>query len=112
MEKKPKFEVLILDEAQNFIDSQSEKVRYKIQFNINLSRYENNSELFKKLNDNIWEFRTRFNGMAYRLFAFWDKNKQAMVIATHGIVKKTQKTPSKEIRKAEEIMKKYYEENQ
>ena len=112
MEKKPKFEVLILDEAQSFIDAQSEKVRYKIQFNINVSRYENNSELFKKLNDNIWEFRTRFNGMAYRLFAFWDKTKQAMVIATHGIVKKTQKTPSKEIRKAEEIMKKYYEENQ
>lgn len=30
-------------------------------------------------------------------------------IATHGIVKKTQKTPPKEIAKAEEIKKKYFE---
>ena len=111
MELKPRFSIIILEEAQNFINSQDEKVRYKIQFNINISRYEINNELFKKLNSNIWEFRTRFNGISYRLFAFWDKNKQSMVIATHGIIKKTQKTPSKEIRKAEEIMKKYYEEN-
>jgi phage-related protein len=30
-----------------------------------------------------------------------------MVISTHGIVKKTQKTPPKEIEKAEEIRKQY-----
>ena len=30
------------------------------------------------------------------------------VIATHGIVKKTQRTPIKEIRKAEEIRKEYF----
>ena len=42
------------------------------------------------------------------LFAFWDNEEKAIVIATHGIVKKTQKTPSKEIKKAEEIMKLYY----
>lgn len=66
--------------------------------------------LEKKLNENIWEFRTRFNGMAYRLFAFWDREEKAMVIATHGIIKKTQKTPSKEIKKAEEIMKLYYKQ--
>lgn len=59
---------------------------------------------------NIWEFRTRYNGMAYRLFAFWDKDIRAMVIATHGLIKKTQKTPQNEIRKAEAIMKAYYEQ--
>lgn len=64
----------------------------------------------KKLNDEIWEFRTRFNGMAYRMFAFWDKDKRAMVVATHSLVKKTQKTPPNEIRKAEAIMKTYYEQ--
>lgn len=31
-----------------------------------------------------------------------------MVIVTHGIVKKTQKTPSKEIAKAEEVRKEYF----
>lgn len=48
--------------------------------------------------------------MAYRLFAFWDKDIRAMVIATHGLIKKTQKTPQNEIRKAEAIMKAYYEQ--
>ncbi|WP_245942064.1 type II toxin-antitoxin system RelE/ParE family toxin [Algoriphagus chordae] len=50
-----------------------------------------------------------YNGKAYRLFSFWDKvdGKDIIVVATHGILKKTQKTPSKEIRKAEEIRKGY-----
>ena len=33
-----------------------------------------------------------------------------MVVATHGLEKKTQKTPGKEIKKAEAIMKAYYEQ--
>ena len=43
--------------------------------------------------------------------AFWDKedNQQALVIATHGIIKKTDKTPEKEIEKAEQIRLKYFE---
>ncbi len=77
-----------------------------------VAQHENDPELFKKLNDEIWEFRTRFNGMAYRLFAFWDKDLRAMVVATHGLIKKTQKTPPGEIRKAEAIMKAYYEQRQ
>lgn len=51
---------------------------------------------------------TLYNKKAYRLFAFWDKDKEAFVVATHGIVKKTQKTPLKEILKAEEIRKEYF----
>lgn len=67
-------------------------------------------ELFKKLeNSEIWEFRTLFNGNCYRLFSFWDTETDTLVIATHGIVKKSQKTPPKEITKAEEIRKKYFE---
>lgn len=75
-----------------------------------VAQHDNDPELFEKLNENIWEFRTRYNGMAYRLFAFWDKDIRAMVIATHGLIKKTQKTPQNEIRKAEAIMKAYYEQ--
>ena len=40
--------------------------------------------------------------------AFWDTEEETLVIATHGIVKKTQKTPLKEITKAEEIRKEYF----
>jgi phage-related protein len=63
------------------------------------------------LNNFIWEFRTLYNSKSYRLFAFWDKTQEqeTLVIATHGILKKTQKTPTKEIKKAEEIRKGYLE---
>lgn len=66
-------------------------------------------ELFKKLESSeIWEFRTLFNGTCYRLFAFWDTEIEALIVATHGIVKKTQKTPKREIEKAEKLMKEYF----
>ena len=66
-------------------------------------------ELFKKLeNSEIWELRTLFNGICYRLFAFWDHEINVLVMVTHGIVKKTQKTPKKEIEKAERIRQEYF----
>lgn len=68
-------------------------------------------ELFKKLDDtDIWEFRTFYNKIKYRLLALGDKDNgtNTPVIATHGFIKKTQKTPSKEIAKAEEIRKEYF----
>ena len=43
------------------------------------------------------------------MFAFWDKDINTLVVATHGIVKKTQKTPKSEITKAEGIRKLYFE---
>ncbi len=68
-------------------------------------------KLFKKLeNSNIWEFRTMYNGNCYRLFSFWDTEIETLVIATHGIVKKTQKTPAKEIAKAEDMRREYFEQ--
>lgn len=92
-----------------FLESQNEKIKKKIVSNIDKSRYEWNNELFKKLeNTEIWEFRTKYNGKAYRLFSFWDKGRKSLVVATHGFIKKSQKTPAKEIHKAEEIMKLYY----
>jgi len=36
---------------------------------------------------------------AYRIFSFWDKRN--LIVLTHGIIKKSQKTPSKEIKLAE-----------
>lgn len=68
-----------------------------------------NTKFFKKLNNDIWEFRVRFSNQQIRLLAFWDKRKKenTLVIATNGFIKKTQKTPQKEISKAEQIMKQY-----
>lgn len=65
--------------------------------------------LFKKIKGtDIWEFRTEFESNAYRLLAFYDKKSKSLIVATHGFIKKTQKTPQKEIDKAEQIMRNYY----
>ncbi|WP_312324505.1 type II toxin-antitoxin system RelE/ParE family toxin [Soonwooa sp.] len=104
---KNNFEVELLPEAQKFLNELDEKVRDKIYFNIRKSQITNDKEVFKKLNDTIWEFRTLYNSNSYRLFAFWDDYQNSMVLATHGILKKTQKTPKKEIEKATEIKKQY-----
>ena len=104
-----KFEVELLPEAVEFLENIDHKAREKVYYNIKKAQFVNNNELFKKLNEFIWEFRTLYNGNAYRLFSFWDdvEGKETLVVATHGILKKTQKTPSKEIKRAEEIRKQY-----
>ncbi|MBO4850519.1 MAG: type II toxin-antitoxin system RelE/ParE family toxin [Prevotella sp.] len=105
------FEFVMLEEAKNFILGLQESARKKVLYNVQrIAKGERNAELFKKLeNTDIWEFRTLFNGMHYRLFAFWDTEDGTLVIATHGIIKKTQKTPKKDISKAIEIRKLYFE---
>ena len=86
------------------------KAQQKIYYNIfKVEEGVMKVDIFKKLeNTNIWEFRTLYNGICYRLFSFWDTEEETLVIATHGIIKKTQKTPLKEIAKAEEIRKEYF----
>jgi phage-related protein len=110
---KAHFEIELLPDAVQFLDHLDEKTRDKIYYNIRKSQFVNDNELFKKLNDFIWEFRTLYNGKAYRLFAFWDKmdGKETLVVATQGILKKTQKTPTKDIKKAEEIRRQYLNQN-
>lgn len=105
-----KVKIAFMEMARDFISSLPEKAQKKITYNLlKVEGGEMDKELFKKLeNSEIWELRTLFNGICYRLFAFWDTEIEALVIATHGIVKKTQKTPSKEIEKAEALRKEYF----
>lgn len=107
---KGRFKVQFLIEAAEFIDKLDEKARDKIIYNIQKARIVNDNELFKKLNGEIWEFRTLYNKTHYRLFAFWDKtdNADTVVISSHGIIKKTDKTPKNEIEKAENIRIQYF----
>lgn len=108
MEKK-KVNILLTDEAKAFVLSLPEKAQKKVTYNIlRIEGGEIDKELFKKLNEDIWEIRSSFNGMCYRLLAFWDKDKKSLIIATHGFVKKTWKVPQKEIARAEAIMKEYF----
>lgn len=106
-----KFEVVFLTEAREFLLAIDGKSRDKVIFNIDKAKIKTDNELFKKLKGEIWEFRTLYNKTHFRLFAFWDKedNKETLVLTTHGIIKKTDKTPEKEIEKAEKIRMKYFE---
>lgn len=108
---KPLFKLVTLQEAEDFINSLSPAVIRKMFYNIDkVAGGVKDPELFKKLGDtDIWEFRTSWMGMAYRLFAFWDKDGETLVVATHGLVKKTQKTPKSEIKRAQAIRKEYFD---
>jgi phage-related protein len=108
MELKANFDVIYMQEALDFLEKLPEKVQDKIAFNISKSRYLLDKDLFKKLNKNIWEFRTRIGGNTYRLLAFWDNETGNLVVATHGFIKKTQKTPDNEIERAETLRKRYF----
>lgn len=107
-----RFEVIFLTEAREFLLGLDEKAREKIVFNTRKAKVKNDREIFKKLKGEIWEFRTLFNKKHFRLFAFWDKidKTETLVLTTHGIIKKTGKTPKKEIEKAERIRELYFEQ--
>lgn len=65
------------------------------------------SSYFKKLagTEEIWECKMQFGSNAYRIFCFFDSN--SVVVLTHGFVKKTQKTPQREIELAEAYRRDY-----
>ena len=62
---------------------------------------------FKKLanTDDIWEVRVSLGSDAYRIFCFFAGN--SIVVLTNGLVKKTQKTPPREIERAEAYKREY-----
>jgi Phage derived protein Gp49-like (DUF891). len=109
---KYRFRVEFLEEANKFLDRLDEKTRDKIFYNIWKARSTNDKELFKKLQDEIWEFRTKYNKMYYRLFAFWDKTDRTdtVVISTNGLIKKVDKIPKNEIERAEKLRTQYFNE--
>jgi len=109
--KPKKFEVKFLAEAVDFLDLLDDKVRDKIIYNITKAQFSTNKELFKKLNEEIWEFRTLYQSIPYRIFAFWDKSEKdrVLVILTHGLIKKTEKTPKGDLAKSQRLRNSYFE---
>ena len=108
-----RFETIMLQEAKDFLASLVKKSRKKILFNIWKAKLQNDNSLFKPLADEIQEFRAFYFKKQIRLFAFWDKTDKhnTLVIATHGLIKKTSKIPKKEIQKAIELKRKYFQKN-
>lgn len=106
-----KFQTRFLEDAEKFISELDAKTAKKIFYNIDLAEQTNDPKLFKKLQNDIWEFRTIFAGLQIRLFAFWDKsdNTDTLVFATHGFIKKVDKVPKNEIERAVRIKEQYFE---
>ena len=55
----------------------------------------------------LYEARIQLGSDIWRVFCFFDDGK--LVILLNGLIKKTQKTPKNEIKKALQLMQKYYE---
>ena len=108
------FEIELLKEVFDYLKKLNPKHYAKILYNIRRAQVEQDAELFKKLKGEIWEFRTLFHGLQYRLLAFWDKTTGGIVVvvATHGFIKKTSKVPEKEIDKAIAIRRKYFDDKE
>lgn len=104
------FQTRFLEEADKFIAGLDPKAR-KMFYNIDLAEQSNDPRLFKKLQNDIWEFRTKFGGQQIRLLAFWDKETETetLVFATQGFIKKVDKVPKNEIERAINIRTKYFE---
>lgn len=107
-----RFEVVFLEEVVVFLKGLDHKHVKKILYNIGKVQVENDPELFKKLTDDIWEFRTLYQGLQYRLLAFWDKTSttKTLVIAVHGFIKKQSAVPKQEIQKAVQRRATYFDE--
>ena len=109
---KQRFEVIFLEQAIDFLESLDLRARKKIYYNIDKAKLGLDPKLFKKLTDDIWEFRTKYGRSQYRFFAFWDRthDTETLVVSTHGIVKKVNKVSRSDIVKAKQIKKDYFEQ--
>ena len=64
------FRTTFLEEVERFISGLNVKTVKKILYNVDLAEQTNDPKLFKKLSKDIWEFRTKYNGLQIRLLAF------------------------------------------
>jgi len=109
--KKQRRQIIIFREYFfEFYKNQSLKVREKIDYSIKmvLDLDPVPQKFFKKLiGTDLYEIRTEYGGNIYRIFCFFDKGN--LVVLLHGITKKSQKTPIKELAKAKRLQKEYYD---
>jgi phage-related protein len=109
--KRP-IKVRFLKEAEKYFLTLSEKIQKKFLISFEKTETGYKGKWFQKLKntDGIYEFRQYDHQKFYRIFAFWDsEEKETLIVATHGIDKKSNKTPKKDIKKAEQIKQKYFE---
>ena len=95
--------------VEEFLDSLSAKPARKVAWVLQLIEELDTvpNQYFKKLvnTDDLWEVRIQTGGNIFRILGFLSKSN--LVVLNHGFQKKTQKTPQKEIKIAENRKKEY-----
>jgi len=93
----------------DFYKAQEDKVQEKIEYVLDLVRFERQvpKKFFKALEntDGIYEVRVITTFKSIRILCFFDDGN--LVVLVNCFVKKTQKTPRKEIKLAEKLKKEY-----
>ena len=96
---------------QRFLDSLPSKAAQKAAWVLKLMEDLNRvpANYFCKLTgtEGIWEFRIKWGSDLFRVLAFFDGQK---VVLTHGFMKKTRKTPYREIIRAENYKTDYFQD--
>jgi putative component of toxin-antitoxin plasmid stabilization module len=95
----------------DFYNAQPKKVQDRLDWTIGLVR---TLRIVPKVyfdhltgKNGLWEIRTQVGSNIYRVFCCFDEGN--LVILLSGFQKKTQKTPQKEIDKAERLRKEYFD---
>jgi len=108
---KKEIDVILLYEAEVFMEQIETSARRKLFYAIRKVKSGMVGSWFKKIHGSkgIFEFRVKDSNKYFRLFAFWDRTGDAetLIVCTHGLIKKTAKTPLREIRRSEAIKGKY-----
>jgi len=96
--------------VEDFLDTLTDKQFEKVSFVFDLIEQLETvpQEYLKKLKgtEDIWEVRVRQSNNIFRFLGFMDQGR--LVVLNHAFVKKTQKTPKKEVRIAEKRKKEYF----
>ena len=111
MKNKPRQVVVYKDYFQVFFAKQDRKVQDKIIKILDIiEQLDRIPESYLKYiveTDGLYEIRVQLGRRIFRIFCFFDGDN--VVILLTGFQKKTQKTPSGEIERAERLMNEYFE---
>ena len=94
--------------AEEFIESMDEKLRSKMKVVIDMLKVRGRWLRLphsRNLENGIYELRAQIGTNAARVLYFFVTGKNA--ILTNGFIKKTQKTPANELKKAKQYMRDY-----
>lgn len=104
--------VLYKNYFEDFFETLTEKVKDKVDEVLFMTTILERvpSKFFKSISGSkgLFKIRIEYESNIYRIFCCFDKGN--LVILFNGFQKKTQKTPTKQLSKAEKIMTEYFNE--